>query len=367
MTSLILVSNLPALDGASLSTSSDKYELDLARSMSERVDRVSVLSRKAKSVERSGNITLYPCPTGDPLRDFASVGDLAEKLAAENGEKTVVLFFGYNPRLMKALLPLKGRAKLASVIYDTHKGAAQGKSFLKRAAIDLFFAPGLKMINELDGVVLFRREAARALGLRIPYRVVLPSVDVGDIAAFAPTGNETLRFLYAGTLCEYNATRETVDAFASGAAGGAHLAVFGDGPLAAYVSDAARRSPNVSYGGRIASAQLDGEIDKADVLLNLRRTDSEVMKFAFPSKLVEYMKRGKAVMSTRVSDAPSFADSVFLAKDASAGEIARLAAYISAHPEEIPKKVERSKEYLKENHDRGAIDEVLHTFLFKEI
>ena len=367
MSRLILVSNLTALDAAALSTSSAKYELDLARGMSGYVDSVEVLSQKAKENESADNISLYSCPSADSLRDFAAIGAQAEKLLEKDGEKAVILFFGYNPRLMKTLLKLRSRAKLASVVYDTHKGAAQGKSALKKAAIDFFFSPGLRMINDLDGVVLFRREAADALRLRVPRCVVLPSVDVGEIADFAPTGNEKLRFLYAGTLCDYNATRETIDAFSKDALGDAHLAVFGDGPLAGYAAAAAERAPNITFGGRVTTAELEKEIAAADVLLNLRDTSNEVMKYAFPSKLVEYMKYGKAVMSTRVSDAPSFEDAVFLAPDSSTDSIASLAAYICEHRGEISKKVEGSRSYLKENHDRRTINDRLYTFLFKEI
>ena len=91
---------------------------------------------------------------------------------------------------------------------------------------------------------------------------------------------------------------------------------------------------------------------------------SEVNRYAFPSKLVEYMAFGKAVMSTRVTEHPLFADAVFLAEDTREETVAGLVEYICGHREELPKKTAKAAEYLRQAHDAATINQKLAGFLF---
>ena len=325
---------------------------------------MKVVSSRAEKRESDGNVELVPYKTSDGLRDFSGLCDPVRSALAQEPDKSAILFFGYNPRLMNTLLDVKGGAGLFSVIYDTHKGAAEGKSFLKRAAIDLFFKPGLRLVNRLDGVVLFRESAANALKLKVPYCVILPAADLSGIAPYRETGNEKLRFVYAGTLCGYNATKQLADAFASYEGGDAELHVFGDGPLSGYVRDKAQQCDNVEYHGRVTAGELDEFTADSDILINMRDMTSDVNKYAFPSKLVDYMKSGKAVMSTPVSDDPAFEKAVFLCPDTETESILKTVAGICAGRDLIPEKVRGSVDYLKKRHDAKAIYDKLYGFMF---
>ena len=358
---------MASLDPKSLSTSSSKYECELAEELSSRVDRVCVMSFRAKECEIDGNVRLIPCATSDQLRDFSGLCEQIDANLKDGSGKSVILFFGYNPKLIDALVRFKDRAKIASVIYDTHKGALEGKSFVRKLAIDRFFSSGLRRVNTLDGVILFREAAAMALGLKIPHCVILPAADSDDVSPYRDTANRKLRFLYAGTLCGYNATKELVDAFAEYDGDAAELYLFGDGPLSGYVAEAARSTDRIRYFGRVATERIEAETSDSDVLVNLRDMRSEVNKFAFPSKLVEYMKCGKAVMSTRVSEAAEFADAVFMCADTSVEAILSCLKYICAHREELPEKVKKAGVYLKKYHDSESNFGRLYDFLFNEL
>lgn len=365
MNRLLMISNLPGLDPEGLSTASGKYELSLARGLSALGVRVTVLSFQAKRYESEGGIELRPCETANRLTDFSDPARQIEKLLDADGQTpTVILFFGYNPRLIDALLPFKGRAKLAAVVYDTHRGTLPGKSLARKAAIEAFYRRGLRKLRRLDGLVLFRQEAAERLKLKIPYCVILPTADPAAIRPWAPTGNERLRFLYAGTLCKYNASLELAEAFLRLPRETAELAIFGDGPLADRIRRLADWTQNVSYGGRVPAAVLDAEVQKADVLVNLRDMGSEVNRFAFPSKLVESMACGKPVLSTRVTDHPAFADAVFLAEDTRPETVAERVQYICDHREELPVKAAGAREYLLAAHNAETIHQKLAEFLF---
>ena len=166
MTHLILLCNLENIECESLCTSSSRYELEFALSLSKKVDRVSIVSTKAAEQCARKNMTLYPCSSGDFLRHVTPVVDFTSELI-EDKDQTVVMFWGYNPRMIYAFSRLKSSGvKIVSMIYDTHVGQLSGKPFVKKALIDLFYRLGMWQIHRLDGVFLFKEKAKRHLRLK---------------------------------------------------------------------------------------------------------------------------------------------------------------------------------------------------------
>ncbi|MBR3953240.1 MAG: glycosyltransferase [Oscillospiraceae bacterium] len=367
MKHLILICNLENIDCGKLRTSSSGYELGFAKGMAPFVKKVSIVSPKAKEKFEEGNIVLYPCHSGDLMKNAAPVADFAKNLI-EKDDNTVILFWGYNPVVINSFCRLKSAStKVVSMIYDTHSGELSGKKFYKKLLINLFYGFGKKQVNRLDGIFLFKEKAAEHLNLKIRRSVILPTVDIEKAKPFVHSEKEGMTFLYGGTLCDYNGINELLAAFSEVDFEGNKLKIFGAGPLKNAVETAAEKDPRITYGGLVPNGELMKETEEADVLLNLRKVPSIVNDFAFPSKITEYMMTGKVVVSTDVSGSEDFKKAVYLLKNLEKEEIVSVIKHICCHREEFSEKAENALLYLKKHHDSKMIFEKAHKFMFEEL
>ncbi len=367
MKHLIMICNLESMHPEELRTSSSRYELGFAKELSKRIERVSIVSPKINGDSKHNNVFLYACSSKTSLYEVSPIINTVKRII-NTADDTVILFWGYNPILIKELCKLKSaHTKLVTMVYDTHFGELAGKNFGKRLLIKFFYKLGICQINRLDGVFLFKRKAQEHLRIKTKWCVILPSVDVGAIVDFSASQKEGLTFLYSGTLCEYNGINELLGAFALVDDKQSVLKIFGDGPLSSKVEAAAQTEKRIIYGGRISNKDLSEEIKKADVLLNLRQVPSIVNDFAYPSKLMEYMLAGKVVMSTKVSEAEEFDQAVYLLADLEKSTIVNSINYVCSHREEFESKVQNAVHYLDTYHSNDIVMSRAHDFMFEEL
>lgn len=98
-------------------------------------------------------------------------------------------------------------------------------------------------------------------------------------------------FIYSGKIDNHNGIHLLIDAFkeVSKNRKNAKLIICGDGPLSEYVAHESKTNNNIEYLGQLNEAENNKILKKACVLLNTR-IPSEMEKFCFPSKLVNYAK-----------------------------------------------------------------------------
>lgn len=363
---IIMICNLESLDRNILKSSSSKYEYDFADEVSTFVNKVSVFSPKAKEYESERCIELVPVEMDDLRKDYGKIIRIIEK-AIQPKYNTVIQMFGYDPKLILALNRLKKRftnVKLSTIIYDTHLGVLGKKSMLRKLAICSYYSLGLLFLGMFDKVLLFKKKAAKRLRLKKEYCVIVPDVKENDIQTYHTKNNDKVCFMYAGTLCEYNNIQLILDAFSSIKWEEAELKIFGDGNLQALVIKAAEVNPAIKYYGRVSSEVVKREMEIADVLLNIRTVPSVVNDYAFPSKLIESLSEGKAVISTNVSDYDGFDKAVFLLDTLDAEELRSIVESIIGNPGVIKEKVEQSKAYLLKYHNRNIISKKITEYLF---
>ncbi len=106
--------------------------------------------------------------------------------------------------------------------------------------------------------------------------------------------------LYAGNFshiakCAQMFRRSSIDA---------ELVLIGDGPERAALEDLARQDARIVVRPFMKPDQLQLEVARANFLINLRDTTWPGGKYSFPSKLVEYIRQGKPVISTRLDGIP---------------------------------------------------------------
>lgn len=110
--------------------------------------------------------------------------------------------------------------------------------------------------------------------------------------------------MYAGGVYEKYGVKTLVDAFISLNRQDVMLYIFGEGPYVDELKKVQALHSNVRYMGCVSPEEAVSYEKRALLLVNPRPTDEEFAKYSFPSKTMEYLLSGTAVVSTRLPGIP---------------------------------------------------------------
>lgn len=232
------------------------------------------------------------------------------------------LWFG--ARLLRS-----GEGRDGIIVYSLHTPFVAAAIWLKRLfKVPVFvFVPDLPMHmagRELTGVHalakrsddrLLRTLIARAdlvfpITIGIAQAWLPPSVKHLVVEGIAPTAkpaprkaqpSPTPRMLYTGQfshvlgLAAMFSARRDIDAT---------LVFVGGGPDLEGLKELAKSDPRIVVKPFATGQAFEREFEAADFLLNPRDPEWEGAKFSFPSKLFDYMARGRPILSTRMPGIP---------------------------------------------------------------
>lgn len=134
----------------------------------------------------------------------------------------------------------------------------------------------------------------------------------------------TKKCMYAGLLDARYGVKDMVDGFIYADVPNTELHIYGDGPYAEELQKVTQAHSNVIYHGiamndEVVRAEMD-----ADLLINPRPTHEEFTKYSFPSKNMEYMASGTAVLTTNLPGMPEdYKQYVYLIAEETAQGIGR--------------------------------------------
>lgn len=365
---IILYSNsLDTLNYEDMTTSSQKYEYKLAEKLKEKNSKkITILSNviSEENSIRQNNIELIGVKA-DTINK--KINNLRSFFSKEKENDIIFVFYGYDLKLVCSMLylKLKYKIKLISFIFDYHVGAIEMLSVAKRNLANIYFKIALILIKFCDGFILFQNNAAKELQLKKPYLVIKPAINPEVINNETPHRNSSLLTLtFAGTVNKYNGILALIEAIKENKESDLRVRIFGDGDLVESVKQLERSDSRVYYGGRISQELIETELKSADILLNLREPDHPVNKFAFPSKLIEFMGIGKPIISTNLGFEEEMKKSLYLLESLSSEDINKKILEIKqAKPSEIVFKTNLAKEYIRNNNNWDGMITKVYDFL----
>lgn len=198
-----------------------------------------------------------------------------------------------------------------------------------------------------------------------PYCVVEGFADSGDTNV---SENHENYVMYAGGIYEKYGVKNLVDAFISLNRNDVSLKIFGDGNYVEELKTVCAQHSNVQYMGCMLPEQVVGYEKRALLLVNPRPTDEEFAKYSFPSKTMEYLLSGTAVISTKLPGIPAEYFEHMYAFDGDAVEdIRRKMDEILVQPREETNEMGRSgHEFVSKKKNNRVMAKKIYDFLKSE-
>lgn len=300
---MIIYSNIQSLDVNRMATSSEKFEFEFANNLSKYAHtKITIYSPGLNFGDNydNGDIELVGIKGKNKFGDFKNIHKLFRERINPND---ILLFYGYDliNMLMFFMLKYRYSTKLVNFIFDTHVGATENLRYFKKIMSKVYFNISILLLKFLDAHLLFQSSAAKELNLRKPYYVTKPGIDLSNINTIPRKINRKhLRLTYMGSLMNYNGIIELLEVFARYKDDDISLRIFGKGKLENIVKNYSNDNPRVIFGGLINQSAIQEVLLTTDLLLNLRDPQHYVGKFAYPSKLIEYMATGIPILSTDI-------------------------------------------------------------------
>ena len=160
-----------------------------------------------------------------------------------------------------------------------------------------------KLLAQVDSFMLLTKYMADKLHVgNRPYIVVEGITDVKNLL---PEKKERgKKVTYAGKLVEAFGAKRLVEAFEMIDDPEASLHICGGGELKPYVEEMCQKDSRIHYYGVVPAEKANEILQDADVLVNPRQNDDEYTKYSFPSKNIEYLMTGNAVVAYMLDGIP---------------------------------------------------------------
>lgn len=181
------------------------------------------------------------------------------------------------------------------------------------------------LIRLCTGYVVLTEQMKEALSPDKKFAVLEGHVDstIRPQPKPARAKNQPRTLVYAGSIHRKYGIERLVQAFEQAQIPNAQLVIMGEGDYAQELA-AKQDNPAISYLGKVPNREAVEIERRASLLINPRPTDEEFTKYSFPSKNMEYMASGTALLTTRLPGMPKeYDDYVFLFDGETVGEMAK--------------------------------------------
>lgn len=157
-------------------------------------------------------------------------------------------------------------------------------------------------LQKTDGVVVLTKALADDFATGVPYCV---SEGIAPELPLLPSISRSGRFvaMYAGGLSEEYGVRLILDCLPY-LPGGIEVWLFGRGPLLREVEETAAKWPSLRCFGFRSRKEVVARTAEATVMLNPRLSSAWFVRYSFPSKILECLASGTALLSTRLPTIP---------------------------------------------------------------
>lgn len=264
-----------------------------------------------------------------------------ELVRKRNELDKVLCFNAYFPVALPVLLfSFMFNKSVIAFVADVPLDDNGNRPAIAKKIYKLFFLISKYLLSKFNKVIVLNKEAAKKFCPNARYIVVEGGVETVE-PSIAHSEHYRLCMspkivLYTGALTSYSGIENLVNAFALLNEEDVQLHIYGGGYLEGWLSSEAKTMPNVIYHGCVDHSKALDLQKKAWLLVNPRTIGDDISNYTFPSKLLEYMQSGTAVLTTKISGiTEEYNDALFITEDDSAAGFANAIRNILAADDKV--------------------------------
>ena len=212
-----------------------------------------------------------------------------------------------------------------------------------------------KLFDQFSGYVLLTEEMAVKLGYKDrPYIVIEGQVDsLENREVLEAKQYDKKIVMYAGIVRKLYGLKILVEGFIKADLPNYELHIYGNGDYADEIDEISKHNNNVKHFPSQPNTTIVEKEKRAFLLVNPRPTNEEYTKYSFPSKNMEYMVSGTAVLTTNLPGMPSeYKQYVYLIEDETEDGVCKAFKKLSELSEEdIIGKGRLAREFVLTNKD----------------
>lgn len=161
-----------------------------------------------------------------------------------------------------------------------------------------------KLIAQVDSFMLLTKYMAEKLNVGSRPYIVVEGITAIKDAPQNKKKKQGKKIAYAGKLVEAFGAKRMIEAFELIDDLEASLHICGGGELKSYIEEMCKKDSRIHYYGVVSAEKANEILQQADILVNPRQNDDEYTKYSFPSKNIEYLMTGNAVVAYMLDGMP---------------------------------------------------------------
>lgn len=206
--------------------------------------------------------------------------------------------------------------------------------------------------NTIDFFVTITEQMKKRLGIEDNSIVIEGMVDQNlHHTPSSMKERDNFIFLYAGGLNEKYGVRLMIQAFKMIKKKNAELWICGDGPMKQEVLDEIKADDRIRYLGNLPQKKCLQIQQKVSCLIN-PRLNSELTKYSFPSKMMEYLTSGTPVIASLLEGMPEEYRELFYNFGEKDNDLYfTMDKVINLSEKELEEKAQKANDYIQNNKD----------------
>ena len=341
------------LDYNSFTTSSAKYEYNIAFGLSKIVDTILLTTKLDFGVcERRDKLLLYGI-SKNYKKNFSKILKMFD-------ENSWLIFWGYNLEKVLFLNKLHKNSNINIVPfeYDTHIAYIKSLPLLKKVYCNIFCNIGKNFIRKFNNFILFQEKAKSYFKIEKKRCLVTkPGVDKIDIDF---NNKHDRNIFFAGTFSYLNCTKLLLDSFID--IKDSKLLLAGNGPQINIVKEYGEKYDNIQYLGVLNQDEIVNTYRVSNMLINLRLIDKN-MDVAFPSKFFEMCVTGIPIISNKIIDDQFINNNIYCIDELTEENIINAINFVRLHYDEYIEKAKKLKDYILNFYNYDVLAKQIYDFL----
>ena len=281
----------------------------------------------------------------------------------DSQEKLILVYAAHTPFLEAAVYAKKLDPRIRICLYapdlPQYMNLNANRTLIYDIAKKWDVAKMTRLMHQVDSFVILTEQMKQLLPVGSkPYRVIEGIITQEDLAksrahaAHNPKDGKLINIVYTGKLNQSFGIRNLIDAFCMISDPNYRLILCGRGDCEAYIKERAQQDSRIQYLGQVTPDEAREWMRKANVLVNPRQNNEEYTKYSFPSKTVEYLLSGNAVVAYKLDGMPDvYRDFLTIVED---DRLESLSAAIT-HAASGNPRYDQAMEYLENKCEAGHI------------